>query len=109
MVRIQEVGVDDEQELSFRDLFELIRRGFLWALLAGIVVAAATYFISRSQPPIYQATATLILSQPSSDLNRFGVSLVSAPAIDVNAYREIGRASCRERRGESEGHGLVRR
>ena len=32
--------MDDEQELSFRDLFELIRRGFLWALLAGIVVAA---------------------------------------------------------------------
>jgi len=85
--------VDDEQELSFRDLFELIRRGFLWALLAGIVVAAATYFISRSQPPIYQATATLILSQPSSDLNRFGVSLVSAPAIDVNAYREAARSS----------------
>lgn len=69
--------MDDEQELSFRDLFELIRRGFLWALLAGIVVAAGTYFISRSQPPTYQATATLILSQPSSELNRFGVSLVT--------------------------------
>lgn len=85
--------MDNEQELSFRDLFDLIRRGFIWALLAGIAAAAGTYFLTRMQPPTYQATATMILSQPNSELNRFGVSLVSAPSIDVNAYREAARST----------------
>ncbi len=71
----------------------LIRRGFLWALLAGALCAVATWYVSGLQAPSYQATATLILSQPSSELNRFGVSLVSAPSIDVNAYREAARSN----------------
>ncbi len=85
--------MENEQELNFRDLVMLIRRGFLWALLAGIVCAAAAWYISRLQEPTYQATVTLILSQPSSELNRFGVSLVTAPSIDVNAYREAARSN----------------
>lgn len=85
--------VDNEQELDFRDLVELFKRGFWWAAFAAVLAAAAAWYISDLQAPTYQATATLILSQPSTELNRFGVSLVTAPAIDVNAYREAARSS----------------
>ena len=80
--------MENEQELNFRDLVELVRKGFWWAVLAAVVVAGFVWYFSGRMAPTYQASATLILSQPSSDLNRFGVSLVTAPAIDVNAYRE---------------------
>ena len=85
--------MENEQELNFRDLVALIRRGFLWALLAGIICAGGVWYLSGLQAPTYQATVTMILSQPSSELNRFGVSLVTAPAIDVNAYREAARSN----------------
>lgn len=85
-------NVENEQELDFRDLVALVRKGFWWAVLAAVIVAAAVWWFSARMAPTYQATATLILSQPNSELNRFGVSLVTAPAIDVNAYREAARS-----------------
>lgn len=84
--------MDNEQELNFRDLIALVRKGFWWAVLAAVVVAGAVWWFSGRMEPTYQATATLILSQPNSELNRFGVSLVTAPAIDVNAYREAAHS-----------------
>jgi non-specific protein-tyrosine kinase len=79
--------VEYEQELNFRDLAALIRRGLLAATLVALAAAAGTWFLSREQPPVYQASSTLILSQPNTELRSFGVSLVTAPAIDANAYR----------------------
>ncbi len=84
--------MNDEQELDFRDLVALVVKGFWWAVLAAVAVAAAVWWFSGRMAPTYQATATLILSQPNTELNRFGVSLVTAPAIDVNAYREAAHS-----------------
>lgn len=79
--------VEYEQELNFRDLAALVKRGFLVAVLVALAAAAGTWFLSREQPSVYQASSTLILSQPNAELRSFGVSLVTAPAIDANAYR----------------------
>jgi capsular exopolysaccharide synthesis family protein len=82
-----------EQELNFRDLAALIQRGLLAALITAALAAAGTYYFTREQQPVHQATATLILSQQNSELRNFGVSLVTAPAIDVTAYRAAATGS----------------
>jgi capsular polysaccharide biosynthesis protein len=53
-------------------------------VLAGLV----SFFLSRNVAPTYQARATLLVSQPDLLGERnFGGNLVTAPAIDVSAYR----------------------
>lgn len=76
-----------QQEPSFRDLVDLIRRGLILALVVAVAAASVTFFLSRRLEPTYQARATLLASQPDTDLRSFGVSLVMAPALDVSAYR----------------------
>lgn len=80
--------MDQELEISLRDLFVLFRRGLPFALAVAVGAAALTYALSSRTTPDYQASATLLASRPNSTLQgSFGVSLVTAPVIDVTAYR----------------------
>jgi polysaccharide biosynthesis transport protein len=82
-------AVDETYEISFVELFQFIRRGFLPALLIALLLALAAFFIGRNTTPIYQARATVLASSSASsanDLNRFGVSLAMAPVVDASAY-----------------------
>ena len=75
------------EEPTFRDLVNLLRRGLVFALAVAIGAAALTFFLSQRVTETYQATATLLASQPDAALQSFGVSLVTAPAVDVSAYK----------------------
>ncbi len=78
----------ESYEISFVELFQFIRRGFLIALLSAITLAAIAFLIARNTTPIYQARATVLAAQTSSnEFNQFGVSLATAPAVDVSAYQ----------------------
>ena len=75
-------------EVSFVDLFYFLKRGLLIALGIGLALGAVAYFLSRNSEPTYRARNTVLAAQTNAaDLQRFGVSLATAPAVDVSAYR----------------------
>src|SRR5690606_17754599 len=81
-------NVDQQQEPTLRDLLLLLRRGLPFALAVAIGAAALTYFLSERLTPEYEASATLLASRPNSNLQgSFGVSLVTAPVLDISAYQ----------------------
>ncbi len=77
------------EEPSLSDLFLLLKRGLWISLAVAVTLAAITFFLSRAQPPTYQAEVILLASQPSADLGNFGISLVTAPPIDPSSYQTI--------------------
>lgn len=78
----------DTSDYSFTDLFNFIRRGLAYALAVAALAGLVSFFLSHIAQPTYQARATLLVSQPDLLGQRnFGASLVTAPAIDVSAYR----------------------
>lgn len=81
------VTVEQQTDINFRDLFEFLRRGLLLAALVALAAGAAAYFISTSLEPVYEARATLLASRPEQGVATFNVSLVTAPSVDVSAYR----------------------
>lgn len=85
--------MENQQELSLRDLFALIRRGLVFALAVAVGAAGLTYFLSSRTTPEYDATATVLASRPNATLQgNFGVNLVTAPLIDVSAYQAAARS-----------------
>jgi capsular exopolysaccharide synthesis family protein len=79
-------------EPTLRDLFALIRRGLPLALAAAIVVSVATFFINRNTPPVYAATATVLASAQDPNQRDFGVTLVTAPPLDIATYQAAIRS-----------------
>lgn len=75
-------------EISLSELYQIVKRGFWLAVCNGAVAATATFVVSRNLEPTFQAESTLLAARTNaSDMQRFGVSLATAPAVDVNAYR----------------------
>ena len=62
--------------------------------MAVAIAAALTFFLSNRLTPEYEASATLLASRPNSNLQgSFGVSLVTAPVIDITAYQAAATSS----------------
>ncbi len=74
-------------EISLLDLVNFIRRGIWFALLISIPIAAGTYFWTNSLDPSYRARATVLAAQTTLDSAPFGTTLVTAPPLDVDAYK----------------------
>jgi uncharacterized protein involved in exopolysaccharide biosynthesis len=72
---------------TLQDLFQLLRRGLIPALLVAALSAGAAYLLSSQQDPRYEAEATVLMARATSDLQTFGTSLVTAPSLDPSAYR----------------------
>ncbi|HEX7001768.1 MAG TPA: hypothetical protein VF164_08735 [Trueperaceae bacterium] len=86
--------MNEQPEPTLRDLLLLIRRGLPFALAVAVGAAALTYVLSTRIIPEYQASASLLASRPNSSLQgSFGVSLVTAPVIDVTAYQAAATSS----------------
>ena len=62
------VEVDNnEHTLSLKDLLRMIRRRALTIVLVATLVAAVTVGLSLMQPPVYQASTTILVGQEQSD------------------------------------------
>jgi capsular exopolysaccharide synthesis family protein len=63
-----------------------MRRGFPFAIAVTVLAAFTTFMLVKQAPRIYQASSTILASQPDSGLKSFNVSLVTAPPVGVSAY-----------------------
>ena len=77
----------NEISVSLTDLVRFVLRGLIPAVLIAGVVGAAVYVWSARQPAVFQAEATLLLARTTGGLTQFGLSPVTAPPIDLSAYR----------------------
>lgn len=79
--------MEHDSEPTLRDLFQLLRRGLVFATSAALVAGAATYLINRAAAPTFEAQATIVSSSQDPNQRDFGTTLVTAPPLDANAYR----------------------
>ena len=84
--------VDNDNDPTLRDLIALIRRGLVLALGAAFVAAVVTFVLSRTLPPTYEASAALLASAQDPNQRDFGVTLVTAPTLDVATYQAAIRS-----------------
>ncbi len=77
----------NEISVSLTDLVRFVLRGVIPAVLVAGAVFAAVYTWSDRQPTVYQADATLLLARTTGGFTQFGLSPVTAPPIDLSAYR----------------------
>lgn len=75
-----------EISVSVSDLAGFVLRGALLALLLGGIAGVAAYALTARQAPVFEAEATLLVAR-STDGSTFGLSSVTAPPIDLGAYR----------------------
>lgn len=80
----QDISVDIGEVLRF------LRRGLIPALLVGGLAAFVALQLANRQEPVYEAHATVLAAQTNPGFREFGLSAVSAPPLDVSAYREAG-------------------
>lgn len=77
----------NNDEISLEELFTLLRKGFLWAVLLATIVAILAFLFTTSRPTTYRASSKLLVTLPSNQLNNYGdVGVVTANAIDPSAY-----------------------
>lgn len=76
-----------EINVSVRDLLRFLLRGLPWALAVGAGFAVAAYLVAQRNPPVFRAEATLLVARTTAGFTQFGLSSVTAPPIDLSAYR----------------------
>lgn len=76
-----------EVTISLQDLVRFVVRGLVWAALLGGAAAFAVYTYSASQPPVFRAEATLLVTRTTAGFTDFGLTPATAPRLDLSAYR----------------------
>lgn len=77
------------QEVDLSSIWRVIRRHWIWILAVPVLLGALAFFWSRSQPPVYQATATLIAANTSvGQENVVGGAVVKAPPLPEGAVAQ---------------------
>jgi len=87
MVRRGSTLMEEPIELSLRDLFDFVRRGLVWALLAAAVGGLVAFALTSRIEPTYRAMATLVATHVNPSTQAFGNVLVTAPSLDAGTYR----------------------
>jgi polysaccharide biosynthesis transport protein len=77
----------NEISISLTDLIRFVLRGALPAFVIAAAVGAGMYLWSQRQPPVFQAETTLLVGRTTGGFTQFGLSPVTAPPIDLGAYR----------------------
>lgn len=79
----------DRQDItvSVQDLVGFVLRGALLAVVVAGVAGLATYLLTARQAPVFRAEATLLVARSNAGAAQFGISTVTAPPIDLAAYR----------------------
>jgi capsular exopolysaccharide synthesis family protein len=77
----------NEITISLRDVVQFVLRGLIWAVLFGGIAGGAAYFLAQRESPVFRAEATLLVARTTGGFSQFGLSPVTAPPIDLSAYR----------------------
>ena len=76
-----------EITISLRDVVQFVLRGLIWAVLFAGLAGGAAYYLAQREPPVFRAEATLLVARTTGGFSQFGLSPVTAPPIDLSAYR----------------------
>jgi polysaccharide biosynthesis transport protein len=76
----------NEISVSVQDLVGFVLRGLVPAVILASLAGATMYFLTQREDPVFSADATLLVARSSTG-TQFGLSPVTAPAIDLSAYR----------------------
>lgn len=83
--------IDDE--ISLRDLYVIIKRAFVPAVIISLIVGAATFAYFSFQPKTYTAEATTVvtplLAEPSFRLGGETLRVASGTTVSYEAYEAI--------------------
>lgn len=77
-----------EQEIDLSVLWRGIRRRLGWILGTAALLALAAYVWSRAQPPVFEASASLIASNSQGQDSSLGTALVKAPPLPEGAVAQ---------------------
>lgn len=77
----------NEITVSLQDIVHFVLRGLVWAVLLGAGAGAAGYYLAQREQPVFRAEATLLVARTTGGFSQFGLSPVTAPPIDLSAYR----------------------
>lgn len=77
-----------EQEIDLGVLWRGIKRRLAWILGAAALLALAAFLWSRAQPPVYEASASLIASNSQGQDSTLGTALVKAPPLPEGAVAQ---------------------
>lgn len=80
-------------EISLRDLYLIIKKAFIPAVIISLLVGAATFIYMSMQPKVYTAeTTTLVtplIAEPSFNLGQETLRVASGTTVSYEAYEAI--------------------
>lgn len=79
---------ESTQELDLSVLWRGIKRRLWWILGTAALLALAAFLWSRAQPPVYEASASLIASNTQGQDSTLGTALVKAPPLPEGAVAQ---------------------
>lgn len=85
---VEELPESREQEIEFGALWNGVRRRLPIILLSTAVVATGVYVVSRGQPDVFEATASLVTTGNSSTLSSIRDSVATASPLPQGALQE---------------------
>lgn len=85
----QNIALDDE--ISLLELWRILVRGLPFVVLVALGASTLTFVLTSRMQPMFRSTAT-VLANRTIVSDSFGVSLVTAPAIDASAYRAAAKS-----------------
>jgi len=71
--------------VKLSDVLRSLRRGAPIAIATAVIAVVVAVVVTRSQPPVYQASVSLLAAQPPSSFGN--LELVAPPQVDPRAYQ----------------------
>ena len=79
-----------EDEISFREIYIVIKNAIWWILLISILVATVAFFYFYRKPPLYETQSTTVITPSSIDIQSdVGVSFVPQTNVAFEAYETL--------------------
>ncbi|WP_019586048.1 tyrosine-protein kinase domain-containing protein [Deinococcus apachensis] len=76
-------------QIDLRQVFGTLRRYAPWLLLTPALAAGGAYLLSRQQPPVYEASASVIAVDNDAQNSLINNTLVTAPPLPQGAVEQV--------------------
>ena len=80
----------DELNFEFSDIMRFLARGIVLALPLAILAAGVTYLVTRRAVPVYEATASMLLTEPNSSLES---AALNPPPLEPSNYSQVAKSN----------------